>query len=81
MEDRAFELELRAKLVGVDEVPVVSESHLALYVVDDDRLRVAAVGGTGRAVADVTERHIPLSELCELVGSEHVVDDTGVLIR
>ena len=45
------------KLIGIGEIAVVRERHLALLMVDGERLTVAAARRARRSVAYMTDRH------------------------
>ena len=62
MEYRAAKLKLPAKLKGVDEVAVVSQSHIALDVIDNNGLGVDSALGARRAVSDMAYRNVALTE-------------------
>ena len=49
-------------------------------MVDDDRLRVVAVVRSRRAVTDVSDRDVALSETVDYFGGENIVDKPRVLI-
>ena len=67
MEDRAVQLMLPAQRVGVDQVAVVAQRHVALDVADHDRLDVVGVLAAGRGIAHMAHSHIALPQPRELV--------------
>ena len=81
MEYGACHFKLLAQLEGVDEVAVMRESHASLYMVDDDRLRVRSSSASGRAVANVTDRHRAHAELRHRLRGKNVVHKPDILIR
>ena len=62
VENGSLEFQFPAKRIGVDEIPVVSQSHGALDVVDHQRLGVAPVSSSGGAVANVSYGHLSLPQ-------------------
>ena len=55
LEDRAFGLQLLAKLGGVGQVAVVGDGDLAAGAIHRERLGVAQVRGAGRGIARVAD--------------------------
>ena len=79
--DRALQFQFAPELFAVDDIAVMRQGHSALDMVDHDRLRVAAVIASGRAVTHMSDRHIALAEAFQDLRRKHVVDQSGVFIR
>ena len=80
MEDRAFKLKVTAQLIGICEIAVVSKSHSAVDVIDNNRLCVVPCRATRSSVANVTDGDIALTELCHMLRCENIVDKSRILI-
>ena len=61
LENRAFAFQFVAQDVGVDEIAVVRNRHLAADAIDHERLRIFDRAGAGRRITRVTDRAVPLS--------------------
>ena len=58
---------LPAQRIGVDQIAVVAQRHVALDVADHDRLDVVGVLAAGRGIAHMAHSHIALPQPRKLV--------------
>ena len=72
VKDGALLFQRGTKLIGVDKIPVVRQSHTALVVVDEQRLDVAEIIRAGSGVAHVGDGDIALPQRIQLFAAEHL---------
>ena len=80
LKNGAFRLQLLAQFVGVGEIAVVSQSHAALMVIDQNGLNIALVVAAGGAVPHMAYGNVALSQRRETLRREHVAHQSYVPI-
>ena len=66
LKDGTFAHERRAKLTGVDEIPVVADRNLTVSAIDQNRLRIDQLALSCGRIADMADRH-GAGQLAELI--------------
>src|SRR5262249_54852915 len=72
--------ELIAQDVGINEIPVMRDSHLATHAIDHERLRVLDGAGAGCGITRVPERACALQP-CQFVLTKNLRHQTHVLVH
>ena len=60
---RSAKLQLGSQFIGITDITVVSESHLALLVIYLHRLTVISVVSAGSRVSDMSDCHLGLRQI------------------
>ena len=81
MKNGAFHFQRGAQFVGIGQIAIVRQCHMPFDMVYNDRLRVDAVVRSGCAVADVSDRHLPLAKRFEHFRCKNIVDKPGIFVR
>ena len=81
LEDTALQLEVTAKLCGIDQISVMTECHTALHMIYDDRLRIDTVCDAGGGVTHVTAGHLSVAQTVELILRHRLADETELTIE
>ena len=81
LEDTAIQLEVTAKLGGIDQISVMAECHTALHMIYDDRLCIDTVCDAGGGVTHVTTGHLSVAQTVELILRHRLADETELTIE
>ena len=81
LEDTALQLEVTAKLCGIDQISVMTECHTALHMIYDDRLGIDTVCDAGGGVTYVTTGHLSVTQTIQLILCHRLADETELTIE
>src|SRR5262245_14798292 len=80
LKNGASPFELIAQDVGINEISVMRNSHLAAHAIDHERLRILDRAGAGGRVTGVPERACTL-QLCQFVLTKNLRHQTHVFVH
>ncbi len=80
LKNRTFALEFVAQDIGIDQVAVMRDCHLAAHAIDHQRLRVLDRAGAGGRIAGVSDRP-PALQLLQLGLTEHLRDQSHPFVN
>ena len=80
MENTSVILELRAKLIGIDQIAVVAKCHAALNMTNDNRLGIAAVRIPAGRIPDMADNDLSLSKSRQILRMKNLMHKSPVLM-
>ena len=80
LENRTFALEFVPQYVGVNQIPVVRDRHLAAHAIDHERLRVFNRARAGRGITSVPDRAVAF-QLFQFALTEHLRHQPHVFVN